>query len=559
LADSATGMSIGRANAVFVFGRGENTTSIVSPVVVRVTDKSDTVRIRFTGSVSFDSNTVDHLFKSVLPTADKILTTIGLPKKNIEISIVNFEVAAIKDVESKISGFSADVPILIAILCACLNIHVQEDIVFTGHIASPDGDIRMVKNFPSKLSAVVDDRSIKTFIHPVIDADHSLSSVSPSEKRQIKNAVEVANHKIRLISIHDVEDLVRSVFNDHQIVMASMKQGFFGSPISRTCGWSPCTKAVDYITNNIEKRYWDVLESLLMSAKVYETKKMLQAFISFHINREIYPKLFGARLSNLIYSLPPEIRYFKFKYPLMPISKHIQLSQFAQDTDYEDLQLLFMAIFSENTWRANKIDQYYKTKNIPDAISQHDALQLILSEINKDKITFLIDMPIDLARDSYTVSSVIVKSSEEFNNNFTSFYIHLIRRTRGLLTSIDLDSSGADALDLLERATSQLGGYKGAFADAKCGKLRHILNLMTEQFKQEEKGKYINYVLKSTLGPMKWEVKVEVMELLLKKLKDHLPEKITSKQAEQLAANMDAVLITYSKSIDKITSLFRSF
>ena len=409
MADTTTGMSIGRANAVFVFGRGENTTSIVSPVVVRVTDQSDTVRIRFTGSVSFDINTVDHLFKSVLPTADKILTTIGLPKKNFEISIANFGIAAIKDVGSKISGFSADVPILIAILCASLNIYAQEDIVFTGHIASPDGDIRMVRNFPSKLSAVVEDRSIKTFIHPVIDADHSLSLLSPSEKQRIENAVEVTNQKIQLISIHDVEDLVRTVFNDHQIVMASLKQGFFGSPISRTCGRSPCTKAVDYITNNIEKRLWGVLESLLMSAKVYETKQLLQAFISFHINRKIYPKLFGARLSNLIYSLPPEIRYFKLKYPLMPISKHIQLSQFAQDTDYEDLQLLFMAVFSENTWRANKIDQYYKTNNFTNAISQHDALQLILSEINKDKITFIIDMPIDLAGDSYTINSVIFK------------------------------------------------------------------------------------------------------------------------------------------------------
>ena len=340
-----------------------------------------------------------------------------------------------------------------------------------------------------------------------------MSSLSPSEKQRIENAVELANQKIRLISIHDVEDLVRTVFNDHQVVMASMKQGFFGSPISRTCGRSPCTKAVDYLTKNIEKRFWDVLECQLISAKVYDSKKMLQAFISFHINRKIYPKNFGARLSNLIYSLPPEIRHFKLKYPLMPISKHIQLSQFAKNTDYEDLQLLFMAVFSENTWRANKTDQFYKAKKYTDDISQHDVLQLILSEINEDKITFLIGMPIDLARDSYTISSVIVKSSEEFNSKFTSFYIHLIRRTRGLLTSIDLDSSGADALDLLERAISQLGGYKGAFAEAKCGKLRYILNLMTEQFKQEEKEKYINYVLRSILGPMKWEVKVEVMEI----------------------------------------------
>ena len=318
MTDTATGLSIGRANAVFVFGRGENTTSIVSPVVVRVNDQSDTVRMRFTGSVSFDNKTVEHLFKSVLPTADNILMTIGLPKRSFEISIVNFGVASIRDVGSKIFGFSADVPILIAILSACLHIPVQEDIVFTGHIASPDGDIRMVKNFSSKLSAVVKSRSNRTFIHPVIDSDHSLSSLSPSEKQRIENAVEEANQKIRLIPVHDVEDLVRTVFNEQQVVMASIKQGFFGSPISRLCGRSPCTKAVDYLTKNIEKRFWDILERQLLSAKVYESKKLLQAFISLHINRKRYPKLFGTRLSNLISSLPPEIRHFKLKYPLMP-------------------------------------------------------------------------------------------------------------------------------------------------------------------------------------------------------------------------------------------------
>jgi hypothetical protein len=417
----------------------------------------------------------------------------------------------------------------------------------------------MVKNLPSKLSAAVKSKSIKTFIHPTIDADHSLTSLFPSEKQRIERSVEVAGQKIRLIPVRDVEDLVRIVFNEQQVVMASIKQGYFGSQISRLCGSSPCANATYYLSKNIEKRFWNVLENQLFSAKVYDAKKLLQAFISFHINQKRYPKLLGTQLSNLIYSLPPEIRHLKLKYPLISISKHIQLTQYARKADYEDVRSLLMAVFKETARWPHQTGKLDKIKKITDDITHHDVLQLIRSEINENRITFLIGMPINLARETYPLNSVIVDSPEEFNSQLTSFYIHLIRRTKGSLVSIDLDSAGADALALLERAFAQMGGYKGAFAEAKCGKLIYVFNVMTEQCKQEEEEKYVKYVIRSVLDPMKWEVKVEVMKDLLTKLKDHLPGEIIAKPPEQLAANMDAVLISYSQSIDKITSLFRSF
>jgi len=563
LTDTATGMSVGRANAVFVFGRGENTTSIVSPVVVRVNDQSDTVRMRFTGSVSFDNNAVEHLFESVLPTADNILMTIGLPKKFFEISIVNFEVASIRDVASKISGFSADVPILIAILSACLQVPVQEDIVLTGHIASPDGDIRMVKNFPSKLSAVVKSRSNRTFIHPVIDADHSLSSLSPSEKQRIEHAVEEANQKIRLVSVHDVEDLVRTVFNDHQIVMASLKQAFFGSPTSRLCGRSPCTKAVDYLTKNIEKRFWSVLECQLISAKVYEAKKLLQAFISFHINRKSYPKLFGTRLSNLIFSLPPDIRRFKLKYPLMPISKHIQLSQFAQESDYEDILMLFKVASAETRGTTGFLSGA-DTESKKDAIldSAEGKLDIIQAEISAEALATKFGIQIDSARATYVIDSVIVKSYGGFYDSTISFFAHLIRHTRNLSDPVDMKVVGAEAFELLEKAFSREGGVQAAYAEALCGLrggMKLVIDQITEAFKKEEQYKYVNFVFKAALDPLDWDGKVALMGELLKRLKNHLPSEIVSQPPERYARYYDTILRAYINSVDQVKSLFRSY
>ena len=82
--------------------------------------------------------------------------------------MVNLDAASITEVGLNISGFSADVPILLAILSASLQMAVPEDIVSTGHIASPDGDIRMVRNLPTKFAAAVEANSIKRFVHPAI-------------------------------------------------------------------------------------------------------------------------------------------------------------------------------------------------------------------------------------------------------------------------------------------------------------------------------------------------------------------------------------------------------
>ena len=183
----------GRANTVLVFGHGDGATAVISTVVVRVREKKRGKRVRFTGPATFEKKTAEHIIEVVLPAADNILRALSLPEKYFDISVVNLDAASIMDTGLNISGFSADVPILLAILSAGLQMAVPEDVVSTGHIASPDGDIRMVKNIPAKLEAAIQAESIHRLVHPAIAQESPLDSLAPGERQSAADALAKAN------------------------------------------------------------------------------------------------------------------------------------------------------------------------------------------------------------------------------------------------------------------------------------------------------------------------------------------------------------------------------
>ena len=199
--------SAGRAKTALVYSQGNDVLSFISSVVVHTSD-NNLGRVHFKGPVSLDQKIADHVRDVILPACDIIVKTLQLPLSCFEISVVNLDVASMMDVGSKISGFSADVPIFLAILSAALQMDIPEDIVSTGHIASIDGDIRMVSSIPAKLSAAVKNKSVRTFIHPDIDQDDSLASLSPKQRSQISGAVAKAKSNLRVVSVKNVKDLL---------------------------------------------------------------------------------------------------------------------------------------------------------------------------------------------------------------------------------------------------------------------------------------------------------------------------------------------------------------
>jgi predicted ATP-dependent protease len=194
----------GRANTILVFDAGDNAKAVTSSVVVRIADQSENERIRFTGPASFEAKTLEHIVNIILPIVDRICTILRLSQRNFEISLVNLGAASIMDVGMSVSGYSADVPIALAMLSACLEMVVPKDMVFTGHIASVDGDIRMVRSLPAKLEAAIQDEEIGIFVHPGLDKDSSLKTLSPSEKELVSGSISEAKRLIRTEAVHDV-------------------------------------------------------------------------------------------------------------------------------------------------------------------------------------------------------------------------------------------------------------------------------------------------------------------------------------------------------------------
>jgi len=552
----------GRAKAVFVFGRSESAISVVSTVVAKVCDQTHGERLRFKGTSIFDKKTAQHIVETVFPTVDGVLKALGLPEKCFELSIVNIDVASMSDIGLMISGFSADVPIILAFISAALQIPIPGDIVSTGHIASTDGDIRIVKGIPAKILATIKNGSIRTFIYPSIDQDNSLNSFSPVEKQRIADAITRSRRDIRTIAVRDINELFQAVFSDNLVVLASLMHGFYKRMVPPYKEDTPSGKTAKFFSEDNENRFWKVLEQQILAGESNKAKELLLALTSFHANRKIYPKGLGGGFFNLVQSLPPERFRLKIDFPLLDIPDLTKLSQLAHESDYEDARLLFLASFGEKNIRiAQKVDlDLFKETMTGD---QADSkFQSILSEIDADALTILFGIPIDSARATYIMDSVIARSPEEFNRTVASFYTHLLRHTRKVSGPINSKAAGAEALSLIERAFSIKGGFRAALAEAKHatnGGLRLVLDLMAEQFKQEEQEKHINSVLKSALDPLDWDGKVALMREVLKCLEPSLPQEIRSQPTERFAGHYEVIVNAYVQSINQLKTLFRTF
>jgi hypothetical protein len=554
-------LQAGRANTVLVFGQGDSATAVISTVIALVRKNAPGKRIRFIGPVIFEKKTAEHIEEVVLPAADNILRALNLPGKTFDISVVNLDAASLKDVGLNISGFSADVPVLLAILSASLQMAVSEDIVSTGHVASPDGDIRMVKNLPAKLEAAMKAEPIKRFIHPAVAEENPLDFLSPGERQSAVDALAKAKRDITTIGVRDIGELIPAIFSDEQTVLASLRQGFYMISSPPAAAETASRKAIQYLAQNNEKRFWAILGHQLLEGRTDDAKGLMFGLSQWHINIKTYPKGLGRALLGLIQSLPPETRRLKLDSPLLPVSECIQLSQFAKESDHEDVPLLFRAGTGEKTWPPVRVGNWTQPGEGLAGKQEGGTLQAILSEISAEALTNMIGLPIDSARAAYIMESVTVSPHEDFNNAFTSFYLHLVRHTRRVSNPVDFRAAAAEALGLLERAFSKRGGFKAALDEGRTGingGLRLVLDMMTEQFKREEQEKHINRVFKTALDPKDWEGRVELMGALLKNLEPHLGPEIVSQPPSRFAEHYEEIIRAYLQSLDRLKSLLGS-
>ncbi len=553
--------AIGRAKTVLVFGTGSDEVAVVSSAVAHVADDSSEQSLSFKGPVIFDDAVVQHITEVVLPVVNHIFELLKVPQRKFEISVVNLSAASAEDNISRISGFSADVPILLAMLSAGLGIPVPEEIVSTGHIASTDGDIGLVKSIPTKLEAAQEDRTISRFIYPCIRDDSSLKILSPKMREEVAGAIARAKRNIRTAAIRNVADLIKAVFFDEAVVFGSLRQGFFEKDRLSDIGSDRFSEVVRFLSEGNDKRFWSGLERYLLRGENDKVGELLVARARFHIDLQTYPGNFGRRLLALLYSLPPATLTLKVDFPLMPIGECIRLCQYASESDHDDVIDLFNAASGKGVIRSADIKA---DKDSPLEIREDhwtETLENVLSEISEDNLARKIALPIDTARASYTMDSVTVRSKKEFFDTIVAFYLHIKRHTREVIEPADKKAGRGKAVNLVDRAFSDMGGRKAAMAfgkDGINGGMRFVLDRMTDQYKFEELNDHVNGVVEVTLDSLDEDDQVAFMGAFLNKIGNHLPPDIRSEPPHRYAKDHKPIVREYVKSMDRVKRLFRA-
>ena len=330
-------MTIGRANTVLVFGNGEKARALISAIIAKPLPKTSTKAFEFNGPAQFSVETKAHILETIVPLTDNIFSSLGLEKVGFELSIVNLEAAAVKDVGLAISGYSADVPVFLAIVSAVLGCEVHKSIVTTGHIASADGDIRMVKQIPQKLEAAVLSKKISRFFYPALDQDNSLKTFSIEENNHVLMAIAKNKSVIQIVAIRNIGELIAQTLTNEQTLLAGLKKGFFDRAVQGEPPRSNVEKVVQYFTINNYEKSWEILEEKLFQGQTESARMFLMAFTDFYINKKTYPNNIGSKLFQLLASLPPDKRRLVKRNPLISTGTSIKLSQFAKNADHNDI------------------------------------------------------------------------------------------------------------------------------------------------------------------------------------------------------------------------------
>jgi len=550
--------AIGKTKTAILVKETGKPIAIITEIFAQAVAANSEKRITFCGPVNLDNKTISHLETVILPIVDNISRSLGLPPKSFLISISNVGASATKGVGLNITGFSADVPLFLSMLSASMQASLRQDLIATGHIASLAGDIVPVLGIPAKIDAAIASGDIAEFLFPDIENDLSATLLMPrADFIEAKKSFYDHKGQIKLTTIEDIHDALKSFFTEESIVMAALGQGFFDTKPDIKDDDNPLSISIEFLLADNEGRFWETTKDYLFRHEAEKAKSIIKSFIDYHLARKRYPQYFGEQLYRLAMSLPPLVRRLDGLFPLMPVDKCIALSHYAAPTDHVDVQMLFKLASIEEFTKIMDTMTSETEESASGEDSEDQVVRKILFELSDVKLAKKIGLPLDEARAFYPMSAVTVKDASEFNQMITSFYIHIMRHTQSPEGHVSWEAASSEAIDRVEDSFRRMGGYNTALAEAKTGTkggLRHVFDVMTESEKSVKIGKYITMVMKEAIDSLDWEAKVRLAKHIQNKYGRYLPDSFRVKQPEQIAHRLEEamrLLTEGEKDIDR--------
>lgn len=550
----------GRARLTVVAGPYESP-AILTTVTAIAVDGSGEPFLRFSGATVFDAATQEHIRSVIGNLLDRLCRSLGITDRAVEIGISNVGAAAQQEIGLTLSGFSADVPILLASLCALLGLPSPMSVVATGHIASLAGDVANVRGIPAKVAAAQTDPDVKTFVCPSQDRDGSIGELTPDYQRRAMIALDEARSHLSVVAINDVADLADHVFDPDDLVRSALSRGYFEEQVPNSIKTSPADRLADLLLRDGPHRFWKALERWFQAGKIEDARELLYYYCAHYIRQERFPEHFGRRLHTLLASLAPAIRRLRILYPLVSLETFLRLARFGGPSQQEDTRLLFRATQEGVAVKSPVQTTTSDSRSESIELEADQDVGAVLAEISAENLARKVGRPIDDARASFVLDSVQSESNETTLDLLASFYLHLERACHEIPIHVAPGKMMAEAIVLAEESFRNEGGMDALQAearDATRGGLRFVLDQLAAEYRRKHQLMHANSVLTQALSSRPFEARVAFVRALMGRLGPLLPDELRMLPAERLARSPAKIVNELVKSFDDFKRLLRT-
>ncbi|MEM1355027.1 MAG: S16 family serine protease [Planctomycetota bacterium] len=523
----------------------------------------------FSGPVAFDRSARRHIRETIWPAAVMVWRRVNpVPDDTlhdgVEIAVRNLEAAGVRDAGLLIEGYSFGLACFAAMVSLLTGIPLAQDVAFTGHLLDTDGTIGPVAALEAKVAAAARDRTVSRLVCPALDQDGSLSGLNPAGHGGMEGALLGPHGGLEIARVKGGDNAWRCAATTQSTVLAALRQGWY-----RPAGNNGQSRGVDCGTTSVDNArpvhalaghlhevaasgFADAVESWLIHGPAREARRLVDAFVSHHVQAQRYPAGFAGQLQRVLRSVPLGVRRRRLRRPLLSVPQAMSLSALAGASDHDDVGVLF-----ELTRRVTWATPGAPPSGPEQARQDGTSVEAVVQAITPEALAEAYGHALDDARVGFTLTSALAEDHESFIEIITAYYAAMVRRV-GLPVGDDELEDGA--IDLVNHAFGE-HGLTAAASEARRGfngGLCHVINRMTERLKRELYERRVRRVIALAMDPMDWDQRVGFMAALKETLRPGLSDELEGMPPDRLVRRHEELIHAYVQSLEGVRQLLRT-
>ena len=538
---------------ILISGSHLSPKGIIATLSASATTAKSRPRIHYTPPNAFAQSVKEQIQHVILPQVDLVTRQLGLRQRNFTLELQNIGISAIADRHYQLTGFSADLPIFLALLASACRVNIPASTAATGHISGKSGTVAIVSNLPEKIRTCHGNPRIKHLIIPSVDTADSLASLAPEIHLACRTAIKSSRGPLQITEVSHLSEALRHAWSNEAIVLGSLRTGFFGRRLSIKLP-SRVSETISRAAD--DKTFWHSLKRNLCIPKTAGAKELLKAYIDFHFRRKRYPHSLNDEIDLVLKGIPKTKLHRALSAPVI------------SDTSLRKLKKLGGGIDSLKI--ATLLSQPVTLGATEDLVHQDELDPLTEAHANLDQLVYSLSEPrlsqttgrsIDAARASFALNSSTVSSHQEFLDILASFYIHAASQA-GLISRAPSDQDALSCIIPLVNQAYPSYGIETAEAHAisgTSGGIGTILDKVSTTWREQIRADFIDYQIKLAVDSTNRQRVGDLLQAFAMRYPQHVPFECRFQPVNTYVDRCEEILVAFFKSANSTRTTTRNY